>query len=299
MVRSVRAALCVLVVAVVLAGCGAVDSGGGTADRAATTLTPAPIPEETGPAGGRLLAPGLSARGIFDADVLVEGHRKTLTERGFVLTRNRTVFRPNGTGEPRALNTMRRRIVVGPGAESYHFTRIERSAREWPVADTYTLIGVWYREPVVRNRFADESRVEHYWGGNETESGRPVFDPTQAGGVRRDLVAVDLRVVGNGTASEDGGAGGVPVYRLEGSRFEEPAELVFPALLSNPHDVSMVARIDERGVVRSYTLTFDATFDGGPVRVRRTHRVAAIGETTVDRPGWLSKANESVANEEG
>ena len=275
--------------AVLLAGCDAVDSGSGTGERSTSTLTPAPVPEEAGPDGGRLLAPGLSTRGVFDAGALVEGHRTALTTRGFVLTRNRTVLRANGTG--RALNAVGLRVVVGPGADSYHLTRVERSTREWPTADAYALIAVWYSDPVVRNRFVDESWVERHWEQDRSVSGGPILDPAQAESVRTDLSAVDLRVVGNETVD------GVTVYRLAGSRLAEPAELTFPPILSDPHDVTMVARVDERGVVRSYTLSFGATFDGGPVRVRRTHRITGIGTTTVDRPGWLARANESVVDE--
>lgn len=281
-----------LAAVVLLAGCGAVDSRS-SANRSTSTLTPAPVPEETGPAGGRLLAPGLSTRGVFDADALVEAHRTTLTERGFDLTRNRTVVRPSGTAgaRTRPLDAVGLRAVVGPGADAYHLSRVERSTREWPVADSYTSVAVWYHDPVVRNRFVDERRDARYWGEDRAASGGPILDPTRAEGVRRDLLAVDLRVVGNETV------GGVTVYRLEGSRLEEPSELVFPPLLSDPHNASMVARVDERGVVGSYTLAFDARFDGGPVRVRRTHRVTAVGRATVDRPGWLARANESVADE--
>ncbi len=291
MLGSVRAKTGLLLVAVVvLAGCGAVDTASGPG-QPTTTLTPAPVPEERGPDGGRLIAPGLSTRGVFDADALVEGHRTTLTERGFALTRNRTVVRPNDTASRRPLNTVGVRIVVAPGADSYHLTRVERSVREWPFVDTYALIGVWYSEPVVRNRFVDEGRVARYWGQNQAASDGPVRDLTQVRSARPDLEAVDLRVVGNRTVD------GVRVFRLRGERFEDPDELVTPPLLSDPRNVSMTVRIDERGVVRSYSLSFEATFGGGPVRVRRTYRITDVGTTTVDRPAWVTRANESVASE--
>ena len=286
-----RGTALVLVAAVTLAGCGAVDTGGPPGGET-PTLTPAPVPEATGPDGGRPLGPGLSTRGVFDPAALAESHRTSLTERGFVLTRNRTVFRPNGSGG-RTLNSVEIRAVVEPGAEAYRFTRVERSSRQWPIADTYALIGVWYSEPVVRNRFVDDGPFERYWGQDRAASGGPVRDPTRSGSLRSDVEAVDLRVVGN--ESDEG----TRVYRLRGSRISSSAALVFPPLLSAPRNASMVAGIDERGVVRSYRLTFDATFDGGPVRVRRTHRLSNVGNATVDRPGWLSEANVSVGTAGG
>jgi hypothetical protein len=224
---------------------------------------------------------------VFDADALAEAHRTTLAGSGFTLARNRTVVRPDAPATVRTLNTVDIRATVAPEASAYRFTRVERSSREWPIAGTYALIGVWYDEPVVRNRFVNEDRVERYWGQNRAASGGPIRDPSQSGSVRSDLAAVDLRVVGNESAN------GTTVYRLRGSRIGAPEELVFPPLLSEPRNASMVARVDERGVVRSYALAFDATFGEDRIRVRRTHRVG-VGNVTVGKPGWLSEANASV-----
>ena len=277
-----------LVAAVLLAGCGASVPGGEAAST--PTLTPVEVPEERGPAGGLLLAPGLSTEGVFDAEALASAHRSSLTESGFALARNRSVVRPNGAAGTGRLNAVGVRATVAPSVEAYRFTRVERSSREWPIARAYALIGVWYDEPAVRNRFVDETRFVRYWGQDRAASGGPVRDPTRSERVGEDLAAVALRVVGNETVD------GTRVYRLRGSRLVAPGELVFPPLLSEPRNASMTARIDERGVVRAYTLTFDATFGGDRVRVRRTHRVSGIGTATVERPGWLAEANASVAD---
>ena len=281
-----RATGLLLAVAVVLAGCGSIEPGSG-GDAPTPTLTPVPVPEERGPDGGRLLAPGLSTRGVFDADELADAHRTTLTDTGFTLTRNRTVARPDAPHTVRTLNTAGVGATVAPDGERYRLTRLERSSREWPIASTYALIDVWYSEPVVRNRFVNDGRVERYWGQNRAATGGPVRDPTRSESVRSDLAAVDLRVVGNENAN------GTRVYRLQGSRIGSPEELVFPPLLSEPRNASMVARFDERGVVRSYDLSFDATFGEARIRVTRTHRVG-VGNVRVGKPGWLPEANASV-----
>jgi len=278
-----------LVAAVLLAGCGTSVPGGESAST--PTLTPVDVPERRGPAGGLFLAPGLSTEGVFDAEALAAAHRASLTGNGFALARNRTVVRPNGSTGTGTLNAVGIRATVAPEVEAYRFTRVERSSREWPIARAYALIGVWYAEPLVRNRFVDETRFVRYWGQDRAASGGPVRDPTRSESVEEDLAAVALRVVGNETVD------GTRVYRLRGSRLVDPEGLVFPPLLSEPRNASMVARIDERGVVRAYTLTFDATFGGDRVRVRRTHRVSEVGTATVERPGWLAEANASVGDE--
>lgn len=86
------------------------------------------------------------------------------------------------------------------------------------------------------------------------------------------------------------------VYRFRGSRVDAPEAFAVPPMLSDQRNVPMVARIDG-GVVRSYTVTFDATFGGDRVRVRRTHRVVEAGEITVGKSGWLPEANATVAEE--
>lgn len=285
-----------VVAAVVLGGCGGTvpgESGGGTAPT--STLTPAPIPEDTGPAGDALLAPGLSANGVFDDEALTTAHRTELTAEGFVLVRNRTVVRSNANapGGSRTLNAVNFSVVAEPDTEAYLLTRTERSDREWPIADSYTLISVWYSDPLVRNRFVNADRVVRYWGQNHVRRGGPILDPTDAADVREDLSTVDLRVVGEERVD------GTRVYRLRGSGFTGTAEPTFPPLLTDAHNATMAARIDERGVVRSYTLTFDATFDGDPVEVRRSLRVSEVGTATVGTPTWLAEANRSVAESDG
>lgn len=289
-----RAASLLVLTTVLLAGCGSVAPGGRPGGPGSTpTLSPVPVPAETGPAGEPLYGPGLSAQGVFDAATLAGAHRTELTERGFVLSRNRTVYRPNATGERRTLNSVEVRAVVEPGGRSYRFTRTERSVPEWPIAEGYTSIGVWYSEPLVRNRFVNDDRVERYWGQDRAATGGPIRDPALSEDVGRDLRALDLRVVGNTST------GGTSVYRLEGIRVDSPGALAFPPVISEPRNVSMVARVDDRGVVRSYTLGFDASLNGEPVRFRRAYRVSSVGNATVERPGWLWLANASVWAPEG
>lgn len=183
--------------------------------------------------------------------------------------------------------------MVEPGATSYRFSRVERSAEEWPIADPYTLFVVWYGGDLVRYRFDDDDRDARHWGRDRVAPGGTMLDPTDSEDVGRDLSAVDLRVVGNRSVN------GTRVYRLRGSGFDESTELVFQPLLSAPRNATMVASIDNRGIVRSYTLTYDATFADDRVRVRSTHRVTRLGTATVGRPGWLPAANRSVTNRGG
>lgn len=156
--------LLVAAAAVLLAGCGASVTGGDRQRGSTPTLTPVPVPAETGPAGGRLLAPGLSTEGVFDADELASAHRTALDERGFTVVRNRTLSRPNASAGSGTLNGVGVRATVEPGATAYRFGRAERSGRSWPLAGRYALLDVWYSDPVVRYRYLSAGRVDRYWG---------------------------------------------------------------------------------------------------------------------------------------
>jgi hypothetical protein len=281
---------------VVLAGCGAM---GDQARSRSPTITPVPVPETgLGPDGGRLVAPGVSTAGVFDDRALASAHERSLEATGYRLVRTVRVQYAdtngsgvNGSGIGPAtdpLNRIRWSVTATPGPDAYAFTKLETARRAWVVSEPYSRIDVWYRGDVVRNRFVDADRQERLWGTNLARRGGPISDPTSHEDAVDDLAAVELRAAGN--------ASGGTVTRFRGSELTDPARLGIPPLASDPRNVSLVAEVDESGVIRNYTLTFDATFsrDGRRLRVQREHRVTDLDQATVPTPAWVPAANESV-----
>jgi hypothetical protein len=259
------------------------------------TVTPVPVPETgLGPDGGRLVAPGVSTAGVFDAGTLASAHESALDAVRYRLVRTQTVRLANASeaNESATLNAITRQVTATPGPDAYAFSKVESARRAWYVSEPYSRVDVWYRGDIVRNRFVDADRTERFWGTDRAQPGGPIRNPTSRNVAADDLAAVDLRVVAEETVD------GVTVTHLRGRGLTDVDRLALPPLVADPRNVSLVARVDESGVVRSYTLTFDATFsgDGRTLRVRREHRVSSLGEATVERPDWLPAANESVSN---
>ncbi len=184
------------------------------------------------------------------------------------------------------------RIVVRSVVEDleghYSFSRIETSAPAYRTSSPFARIDVWYSQPVVRNRLIDTGGVVRYWGRNEVQPGGPISDPTRAEFVVGDLAAFDLRVVDERVVD------GMNRYLLTGTL--RPDRIDTPTLVSDPHDGRIEAVVTSRGLVRGYRLSYDATFEGRPVTVVKTHALVDVGATRVPDPAWLPAANDSVAD---
>lgn len=61
----------------------------------------------------------------------------------------------------------------------------------------------------------------------------------------------------------------------------------------NATNVSVTVLVSERGVIRSLEYSFDTTNDGIPIRYVYTFETTGLGETTVERPGWVDEAQSS------
>lgn len=259
------------------------------------TVTPAEVPEAPTLDGGRLLAPGLSTNGVFDPAALAARHRDRLATTTYHLVRNRTVRYANDSraaSRPQeSLDFVHEETVAVPAENAYTFTKLETSRRAWTAAASFARVDVWFHEPLVRNRFVDAGGTARYWGFDDERSGGPLADPSSHRLVAADLAAVQPRVTGRETAGE------VTRFRLRASSFADTANLSTPPLARDPRNVSFVGTVDERGLVVSYTLAYDATFvsDGSRLRVRQTYRLREVGGVDTTRPAWLPTANESVA----
>lgn len=277
-----------------LAGCSGF-AGQSTPPPQSPTVTPVEVPQGAALDGGRLLAPGLGSTGVFDAAALARAHRDRLATTTYHLVRNRTVRYANDSraaDRPEAsLDFVHERVVVTSGDSAYTFTKLETSRRAWSAAADYSRVDIWFREPVVRNRFVDAGGTARYWGFDDEPSGGPLRDPSSHDLIADDLAAVETRVTGQETVD------GVTRFRVRGSGFENASRLSTPPLATDPRNVTLTGTVDERGLVVSYTLAYDATFtvDGSRLRVGHVHRLQEVGGVSLPRPGWLRAANESVA----
>lgn len=80
------------------------------------------------------------------------------------------------------------------------------------------------------------------------------------------------------------------VYRLVGERVFRPDLLASGTEVADPHDVRLVVRVTDEGLIRSYRFTYEGRVDGRAVRVVRRVEFSGVGTTTVERPPWYDEA---------
>lgn len=259
-----RAALA-LAALLALAGCGATPAPG-------TPVTPAEVPEapEAPPTTGSApaeLAPGLGTWGVTDPGRLADAHAAVLADRSFTVRGATTRRYRNGTVR------LRSERVVRMGADRRRFLTV--STRQSRVEHDWRLEQYANGSHVLRRTTAGaHTRFSVLRGPDGRPRGPLSLYPenaTNRGGVSRLLGLVDADVTGSRV--EDG-------RRL----YDLAVEGDGPAWLEN---LRMVATVDERGLVRSYVVSYTVTREGRQVRVTVEFAVTRVGSTAVPEPSWV------------
>ena len=254
---SARLGTLLLVALVTAAGCSGPLAGPDRGDTG--TLTPAPVPEDPDPTPGTgELAPGLDGDGIADATRLVEAHTAALAGTSYTARLSTTRAAPNGTERERY-----DRVVRVESRDRFRY--------------------------VLTSETADfEQRTDRWRGGDRayeavTENGTTTYRsldspsaPTllSGSGVVRPFRVLSSRVTETRTTN------GTTVHRVVGG----PRDL--PPLV----DVSFVAVVTERGLIRSYRVSYGVDRQDRRRTVTVEASFTAVGETTVDRPPWYDTA---------
>lgn len=270
-----------LAVAFVLAGCGGAPFVGGS-DEPVPAATPVPGERLTGPD-----PPGVESGRVLGPTTLGRAHERVIENRSYLLVSNRTVRRADGT--------LRSRLAVRLALDEDRSFHVDVST-EGPEAPEFlgrppAEAAYWSDGSTYLRRLTRDGRTTHVeydepgtWVGTWSYWARSV--PFGGGNNRPSTFyaslfsAVPTRVV-DATSVEN-----VTVVRIE-ARGEEPfSDETFPGDVESVHDVSLVALVDDDGLVRSLDLRYSGTAEGEPVRVHRTVRYEAVGSTGVERPPW-------------
>jgi hypothetical protein len=263
----------VVVLAVLFAGCGeAVDRRADDSPVDDTgTVTPATVPDApTAEDREAEIAPGISRTGVFDPERLTDAHAAVLANVSYTTRRVETRAYRNGSIRSRYATTVR----VARGGDQFRY-RLDQ------VVDG--------RDRRVDRWMADGRGVERVRDGDgDGVSYRRLTNPdavlperaTNREGLVRILTVVDLEVTGRTTRD------GTTLYRL--GTAGTPGDL--PPLRA----VSVDAVIDERGLVRSYDLSYLVDRGGTTIRVTVDVTFRSIGSTTVSRPVWYGAAVDAL-----
>ena len=277
--------LAVLVVVGSIAGCSTITPT--STDRPRQSVTPAPVPTEpTEPTPLPELAPGLTARGVVDPLALAAAHESELSSLSETVRLRRVVRYANGQLRSERIQVTR----VSANRSRFH-TIITVDGSYPPFIgdrlDFYSNGETVIQATILPNRSSFfRIPLKRYREENSIEN---VISSPDAGQVFLLFAVMETKVVARVERA------GVMRYRLRATRLVRPATLAEAEDVDDPHNVSMTAIVDERGVLLEYTLRYDATVDGRRVTVISSGAHTAIGETTVHRPNWIDAAQNRTA----
>jgi len=244
---------------VALAGCGAVSPGDGDATRTTVETTVDGDP---------------SAEQAVDAFDLAEAHRDALANDSFTVTATTTVQHANGTAPLRQFV----RTHVDPATDT--------------VLSRQTVDG---SDP---GRFGvPVAGVVELWTNESTSLGQRTYENGTTKAIERPQDGVvnveqltrweDLALLlSAGDARSVDGDRATGLVVATGS---ENTELAY----GEPDQLTVTVRLSDVEYVESYTVSYETTRAGTPVQVTRTVHFTSVGETAVERPAWVSDAQNS------
>lgn len=273
----------VVAVLVVLAGCSALAPGPDT-DANPETVTPAPVPTDSG------LAPGVGPSTVTDASALAAAHGAALGNESYTLVTNRTVRTANGS--LRSALTVRLALSSGP-SRNYHATvSVEGPAAPLVIGEPPTRAEYWTDDEVyLRRQTIDNRTVYSRYDDADAYVGTWSF---WLGTVALDLgPEIDLQSTLEGFETRVADRSPAGRVHLVGTAVRSEGFVDNPAEVERVENATLHAFVARSGFVESYHVVYDATLDDGErVRVRRSVRFERVGTTTVDRPSWYDEAME-------
>lgn len=270
----------VLAVAVLLllAGCNA-PAGPADPSTATRTVTPVPVPADgstTTPDGQ--FAPGVRDDGV-DGERLAGAHARALANASYAVNQTLVQRYANGTLRSRYVTVARFTETPGRFAATLRQTDrrdgrlVERTVRRYGDGDAaYAAIT---EENATRYR-----RLR--WPDGEPRDPQQVYPEnlTNVRSIARVFTLVETRVVD--TVEMDG---------TRYARVESAPNATLPPLAN----VSVTALVSERGVIRSYRVTYDVSRSEESVRATVAVSYTRVGETTVSEPPWLDRVDNRTA----
>lgn len=263
----------VLVGLVALAGCAGLfgsETPGSTTE--ATALEPA---ESTTlpPGDADRFPPGLSRTGVVSDAALARAHRALLANRSHTTLVTETTRYANGSLRYRVRS--RTRSVPADGKPRYYSVKTfagpaQQRLSPYPDAErieTYAAERTGLH--IVRPNWANTELV------SRTPSTRQVLEAT--------VGAFDVRL------APPTACGDLTCYRLRSTNLTAPSRLSESLVRPAGSEVtqgSLVAVVDERGLVREYRVEYAVETPAESYTAVRTVRLTAVGDTTVERPDW-------------
>lgn len=280
--------LCIVLVLVILAGCG-------SPTRTPPPATPVPMTSDHGappatPTNDPGEPPDRIRELVGQPTQLAHAHDAALNDTSYTVSETLTVTSATGTLIRRSTTTMqmasdRKRFAIIRSA-----TERNQSGREaiWTDGDrlyrtmthngntTYTVVPRDGTDPA----------------GSQLSSGDMITE-----NVTEVVASFDLEVtdpLARNVPGESQTESGVTYYWVEGGELVSPDRLDPVIGRSRPRNGTFRAIVASTGVIYQYRLSYSTTVDGNHVTVTRTVRYTDIGNTRIDRPIWDANATTNT-----
>lgn len=261
----------------VLAGCNAPTGPAGPSTET-RTVTPVPVPsaEATTTPDGQFV-PGVRDDGV-DGGRLAEGHALALANTSYTV--NQTLVQRYANGSLRSRYVTVARFTETPGrfdatlrqADRRDGRLVERTVRRYGDGDAAYVA-------ITEENTTRYQRLR--WPDGEPRDPQRVYPEnlTNARSIARVFTLVETRMVDT-----------VEVNGTRYARLESAENATLPPLAN----VSVTALVSERGVLRSYRVTYDVSRREGGVRATVAVSYTRVGETTVTEPSWLDRVDNGT-----
>lgn len=262
-----------LLVALPLAGCGAVPGSDGPSR---PTVTPAAVPTDRATATpDPSAAPGVADDGTVDPVALSATHREALMGRSFTRTVTTVV---SEDGERLRRSTERYRVA--PYRTRFRYERAETVVESYPVRSVAERLELWSNGSIALLRIEDDGSVRYLSNPSER------YSSLVAG------ITADERVsaLTGAFAFEVRERPHALTVRLVGTELRSTNALDRPILTESVSDASLTVELGPSGLVRSYRLAYDVGLDDRRLRVVETMSITRVGRTRVEPPAWFPQA---------
>lgn len=241
-------------------------------------MTPVAVPSDEATATPDVpFAPGVRDDGV-DGERLAGPHARALANTSYAVNQTLVQRYANGTLRSRYVTVARFTETPGRFAATLRQTDrrdgrlVERIVRRYGDGDdAYAAI--------------TEKNTTRYrrlrWPDGERRDPRQVYPEnlTNAQSIARVFTLVETGVVDT-----------VEVNGTRYARLESTSNATLPPL----SNVSVTALVSERGVIRSYRVTYDVSRSEGSVRATVAVSYTRVGETTVTEPSWLDRVDNGT-----
>lgn len=237
---------------------------------------PVPSAESTATPDGQL-APGVRTDGV-NGGRLAEAHTRALANTSYTVNQTLVQRYSNGTLRSRYVTVARFTATPGRFTATLNQTDrrdgqlVERTVRRYGDGDDA------YAAITERNT----TRYQRLrWPDGEPRDPRQVYPEnlTNTRSIARVFTLVETRVVDT-----------VEVNGTRYARLNSVGNASLPPLAN----VSVTALVSERGVLRSYRVTYDVSRSEGSVQATVAVSYTRVGETTVSEPAWLARVDNGT-----